>query len=611
MSVVPPARSFDIPADSAAPSVRPAALRRYPLLLALVIALGAVFLLATSLPNIAARHYVDPDDLVRLQEVRDWMAGQSWFDVTQYRINPPAGMPMHWSRLVDVPIAAVILIVRPFAGQAGAELAASVIVPLITFACLAGLAAAIARRVTGSDRLALLAAGLATIDCGVIAVSPPMRIDHHGWQAVCALAMVLALIGRGWRPAAIAGGFAALWMHISLEGALFTVACGGWLGLSWIVAPRDEQARLPAYLGAVTVGSFALFLIAHGGALFERNFADAISPIHLIVFALATMGSAASLRLAARGMAWRCAGLGLTALVAAAVYKLFGPQHADNPFAALGPLSYRLWYLQIAEGLPLWKLPLQMAAIMVGYPLIALACVAMKVRSAAAETRRILIVYGVLLAAATLIGIVLQRASYAANLIALPGGVLLMAELWQRAMALRLGAIRIVAAVGAIMLSSPASPGMAALILIPYAHHRASAADARLARTSEACNSLGNLAHLDAIAPSLFLTPISTAEALIVASRHSSVAAGYHRVPDALEDSIRFFTSAPDAAHAVALRRHAAYVLLCPGDGAAMLYTRTAPDGLAAQLTADRPPAWLRPVTVPGLRFARVYRVID
>lgn len=36
------------------------------------------------------------DDLMRLQQVRDWLAGQSWFDTTQYRVQPPEGISIHW-----------------------------------------------------------------------------------------------------------------------------------------------------------------------------------------------------------------------------------------------------------------------------------------------------------------------------------------------------------------------------------------------------------------------------------------------------------------------------------------------------------------------------------
>ena len=45
---------------------------------------------------------------MRLVQVRDLLAGQGWFDLTQYRLNPPDGVAMHWSRLIDLPIAVLI-----------------------------------------------------------------------------------------------------------------------------------------------------------------------------------------------------------------------------------------------------------------------------------------------------------------------------------------------------------------------------------------------------------------------------------------------------------------------------------------------------------------------
>src|SRR5215467_4071610 len=48
------------------------------------------------------------DDAMRLVEVRDLLAGQSWFDLVQHRLAPPDGVNMHWSRLIDLPIAVLI-----------------------------------------------------------------------------------------------------------------------------------------------------------------------------------------------------------------------------------------------------------------------------------------------------------------------------------------------------------------------------------------------------------------------------------------------------------------------------------------------------------------------
>src|SRR3974390_1013609 len=58
---------------------------------------------------------LDSDDALRMAEVRDLLAGQSWFDLTQYRMTPPHGVAMHWSRLIDAPLAGMILLFRTFA----------------------------------------------------------------------------------------------------------------------------------------------------------------------------------------------------------------------------------------------------------------------------------------------------------------------------------------------------------------------------------------------------------------------------------------------------------------------------------------------------------------
>ena len=50
----------------------------------------------------------DTDDAMRLVQVRDLLAGQGWFDMVQHRLMPPEGASMHWSRLVDAPLAALI-----------------------------------------------------------------------------------------------------------------------------------------------------------------------------------------------------------------------------------------------------------------------------------------------------------------------------------------------------------------------------------------------------------------------------------------------------------------------------------------------------------------------
>ena len=185
---------------------------RHPALhVVLAVALLAVWLVLESIPGIAALSLHGPDDKLRLVQVRDLLAGQSWFDVSQARIAPPDGGAMHWSRLVDVPLAGTILLAEPALGRAGAERLAVVLVPLLTLLVVAGLTVATARRAAmpSGAKVAKLA-GLAALVVFLTWIPAtrqmvPLRIDHHGWQTACAALALWALLSpRFVRGAAVA-----------------------------------------------------------------------------------------------------------------------------------------------------------------------------------------------------------------------------------------------------------------------------------------------------------------------------------------------------------------------------------------------------------------------
>jgi hypothetical protein len=73
----------------------------------------------------------DTDDNMRMMQVRGLLHGQGWFDLRQHRMNPPFGANIHWSRLVDLPIAGLILGLRPLLGGPAAERWAGAIAPLL------------------------------------------------------------------------------------------------------------------------------------------------------------------------------------------------------------------------------------------------------------------------------------------------------------------------------------------------------------------------------------------------------------------------------------------------------------------------------------------------
>ena len=125
---------------------------------------------------------IDADDALRLVQVRDLLAGQAWWDVMQHRINPLVGGGiMHWSRIVDAPLARGIALLTPFVGAPVAERITLVAVPLALLAVTFVLLARLAERL-GGRTIAIIAAALFTLANVTLYQFQPLRIDHHGWQ---------------------------------------------------------------------------------------------------------------------------------------------------------------------------------------------------------------------------------------------------------------------------------------------------------------------------------------------------------------------------------------------------------------------------------------------
>jgi hypothetical protein len=113
----------------------------------MALALCAAVALALGLPAIRNGVFdaMSTDDAMRLVEVRDLVAGQGWFDLVQHRLDPP-GLAMHWSRVIDAPLAALILLLRPLLGSHGAEAVTLVLWPTMLLGAALLLAASLAAR---------------------------------------------------------------------------------------------------------------------------------------------------------------------------------------------------------------------------------------------------------------------------------------------------------------------------------------------------------------------------------------------------------------------------------------------------------------------------------
>src|SRR5438270_2770904 len=221
----------------------------------------------------------DTDDNMRIMQVRALLHGQGWYDLRNYRMNPPYGANIHWSRLVDLPIAGLILALRPFLGGAGAERWAVGVAPLIPYLLLLFSLALTARRLLGPTAylLAFIALVFAGSNNGMFT---PERIDHHGWQ-LALLALSIASIAD---PDRVRGGIilglsTALSLAIGLEMIIYLALAGAAVVLFW-VDDEAERERLRAY--AVTLGgATALCFLVFASNDNWHPVCDALSPVWL------------------------------------------------------------------------------------------------------------------------------------------------------------------------------------------------------------------------------------------------------------------------------------------------------------------------------------------
>jgi hypothetical protein len=497
----------------------------------------------------------------------------------------------------------MILLLRPLFGTHGAELAALVAVPLLTLLCALALVGQLAMRYFGRE-VALLACLSFALAIPVMWQFTPLRIDHHAWQIVCALAALGGLHAASARTGGRVIGLAlAVSLSISIEGlplaAIFLAVCG----LRDLRDPAARFAWLLAATGALAAGSLVLFLATRGIADLASH-CDQVSPVHLAVFGWTAAGVAVLHRAAPRRAMVSLAGLALIGAGALAILFGAAPQCRGGGFAALDPLVLRFWLPSVAEGMPFWHARPHLAAVIVAGPLIGLYGAWRLWREAEPAAQRP--VWGdhlLVLAGAWLIGLMMARASATALVFAaVPAAAQVVCwtvQLHKASFPKRLAGY---AGMAALLV-----PGIPVAVAASFVAPSTDSAQAG----AGSCHFDRAAAALDRLAPTDILVPLDMGPDILVRTHQRVVATGHHRGSAAMHDVIAAFLAPAPQARAIMQARHATMVMICPAVSRSSVYAKVAPDGLMARLVANRPPEWLVPVDLApgsGLQFWRVVR---
>lgn len=571
--------------------------------------LCATTLIVSRWTEILSLTFGDPDDALRYVQVSDWMAGQGWFDVSQYRGSAMDSAPMHWSRLVDVPVAALLGLARLIVAQPLADRIALTLLPLLLLLALAAIVFAMTRTLTGRRDTALVGVLLFTLSLAVTTQFKPLRIDHHGWQIVLGALAVLAALGHRGRPVrqGMASGAAmALSLVIAIEGLPLAVGIAGVLALAFIRGKADAQA-LTAYVTTLFVGSAGLSLLLLGWSGASVTWCDAMSPAYFLPLGAVALvlGSATATGIGASTAA-RIAILAFAGLAGGAVLLSVAPACAAGPFAGLDPVVQSVWYRNIPEGLPIWTQTPDLRLLVPLPSIIGLVGTLLAIRIGDEGRRSMWIDLLLLQIVAFGVSMMVMRALGIAHVLALPGAAFLFLIAFRYATSLRFSAARVLLSVSSVAITPIGAQGIAA----GASDDRFAEVAANDAKESKSCLTAEALRGLGALPPATLFAPVDIGSHLLAYTHHSVVATGHHRNRNGMKAVITGFMAKGEAARAIITATPADFVAFCPGANESDKYAETDRASLMAMLMAGHPPTWLQPVRMLPGEPIRVYRIL-
>lgn len=536
----------------------------------------------------------DTDDNLRMAQVRALLDGQGWFDLRQHRMNWPDGLNVHWSRLVDLPIAGLILILKPFLGIFWAERAAAAIAPVLPLGILMTALSLTARRLIDNAAYPLSLGILATTGMA-LGMFQPLRIDHHGWQlTMVALLMVGLVDPKRLRGGMIAGAASAASLIIGMEMLPYLALAGAAFVLLWVWREEEKQALL-GYAAALALGA------SIGFALFVSNdnrlpVCDAYSPVWFSCALLAAAALTIMALLRVRDWRERLAIAVGMCMILAAFYAGAWPQCLGR-FENVPPELDQLWLSNVREAKPItaqfWKT--QIATLTI--PTLGLIGLSVQLWLERHNPERLARWASIALLPLAAFGMLFwqTRAGPAAQMLGITGAAALA---WHFRGRLKVILVIIVLA-GSLM--------QAVIDKVP--DKPSSPADKKRGAANAQCPTITNMLTLNRLPAGKMLTFVDLGPRLIVTTHHDAVTGPYHRNARAILDIHHFFGGDEANAHEIVERRHIDYVMVCPDTNESTLYAARNAKGFYMILAGNKAPKWLERMEMPEGSPYMVWRV--
>jgi hypothetical protein len=537
-------------------------------------------------------------------EVRELLAGASWYDMTLSRFGGPHPLVSHWSRLIDAPIAVLLYGFELVLPPQEAELAVRAVWPLVLLLAFVYLMAGETEIRAG--RVAALIAIPLTVTCliGIVQFLPG-RIDHHNAIILCTVVGILRLArsfddaGAGWS----AGIFLGLGTAIGYEALALTTAS---LGIAVLYGVLPGRSLLGPSRAAVTFAATLAVALAATKAsdqLFISH-CDALSFNLVLIAVNGAFGVSLMQALEHRlTLGHKLALLGATGLAGAILYGLAEPACLAGPFGELDPEIFPVWLGNVSETQSMLslgsKLPL-IGGMALVYFAAGLYCGAMLMRAGRSDGLRFHLL--VLLVAIPLSFWQIKLLPYA-TFLPVPLLAIYLSRPPRTAEKRMSRRASVLAAASALAVIAAASSLL--LTLAKPSSIRVKEA----MKPVQDCQSTAAILPLAALPPGLAVADVNLGPYLVALTRLDALSAPYHRLDTSIIEADRILHGPAAKAEQRLAAVGARYVITCKGLDSTSPRETVPADALQSLLFEGKPPAFLEPVALPAPTPLKVWRV--
>jgi hypothetical protein len=350
---------------------------------------------------------------------------------------------------------------------------------------------------------------------------------------------------------------------------------------------------------------------------------SSVSPVWLAIVVVAALLLAGLSRLPVANPWLRLALVAAAGGIAVAVWAIGFPHCFGHRLEGVSPETEKLWLSHVREARPIYTQSLDYILGTLALPVIGAIGAAIafwRLRGTRAGADWLPNLLFTLFAG--LLTLWQVRTGPSAQMLAVPGATWLAIFAVSRLGEHRLMLVRVLGPVLAFLLCSGLAVGYLADYFINKTEKKVASANnaatagkpaKKVSATDLAnrrCPTIPAMAPIGALPAATIFTHVDLGPRLITLTHHSAVAGPYHRNGDAILDVLHAFRGTPDAAHAIILRHHATYLLVCPKLSEATIYQAEAPTGFYAKLMGGYTPAWLMRMPLPAKSPFILWKVV-